>query len=130
MNLKKENISHRETTFVDLHLCINDSKIQTSLYNKRNSYNFNVVRFPYKSSTIPSKMFLATINAEILRICPAASSVAQFISTSKAFIHEMLRQGADPLGVKKVLVKMINCRALQFEKYNTNNRNLIQQLLT
>ena len=56
--------------------------------------------------------------------------MAQFIRTSKAFLHRMLRQGADPLGVKKVLVKMINRHAIQFEKYNTNNRDLIQQLLT
>ena len=42
----------------------------------------------------------------------------------------MLRQKADPLGVKEVLVKMINHHALQFEKYNTNNRVLIQELLT
>ena len=51
--LKKENTSHTETTFLDLHLCINAGQIQTSLYDKRNSYNFNVVRFPFKSSTIP-----------------------------------------------------------------------------
>ena len=38
----------------------------------------------------------------------------------------MLRQWADPLGVKKVSVNMINRHALQFEKYNTNNRDLIQ----
>ena len=42
----------------------------------------------------------------------------------------MLRQGGDPLGVKKILVKMINHHALQFEKCNTNNRDLIQELLT
>ena len=42
----------------------------------------------------------------------------------------MLRQGVDPLGVKKVLVKTITRHALQFEKYNTNNRDLIQELLT
>ena len=75
-------------------------------------------------------MFFATISVEILRICRATSSVAQFIMTSKVFLHQMLRQGADPLGVKKVLVKMINRHALQFEKYNANNRDLIQQLLT
>ena len=66
--LKKENTSHTETNFLDFHLCINDGQIQTSLYDKRNSYNFDVVRFPYKCSTIPSKMFSATISAEILRI--------------------------------------------------------------
>ena len=128
--LKKENTSHTETTFLDLHLCINEGQIQTSLYDKRNSYNFNVVRFPYKSSTIPSKMFFATISAEILRICRATSSVVQFIKTSKVFLHRMLRQGPDSSRAKKVLVKMINRHALQFEKYNTNNRDLIQQLLT
>ena len=75
-------------------------------------------------------MFFTTISAEILRICQATCSMVQFIKTSKVFLHRMLRQRADPLGVKKVLVKMINRHALQFEKYNTNNRDLIQQLLT
>ena len=88
------------------------------------------MRFPYKSSTIPSKMFFPTNSAKILRTCRATSSVAQFIKTSKVFLHRISRQGADPLGVKKVLVKMINHHTLQFEKYNTNNRDLIQQLLT
>ena len=41
----------------------------------------------------------------------------------------MLRQEADPLGVKKVLVNIINRHVLQFDKYNINNRDLIQQHL-
>ena len=127
--LQKENTSHTETTFLDLHLCINKGQIQTSLHDKRNSCNFNVVRFPYKSSTIPAKKFFASISAEILQICRATSSVVQFIKKSKVSLCRMLRQGADPLGIKKVLVKMINRHALHFEKYNTNNRDLIQQLL-
>ena len=68
-------------------------------------------------------MLFATISAEILRICRATSSVVQFIETSKVFLHRMLRQGADHVGVKKVLVKMINRHVLQFEKYNTHNRD-------
>ena len=128
--MKKENISHTDTTFVDLNLCINEAQIQTSLSDKRNSYNFNVVRFPYKCSTVPSEMFFATISAEILQISPATSSVAQFIRTSKAFLHRMLSQGADPLGVKNVLVKLISRHALQFEKYNTKNKHLSQRHLT
>ena len=87
------------------------------------------MRFPNKSSTVPLKMFFPTTGAEILRICLATSSVVQFIKTSKVLLHRMLRQGPDPSGVKKVLV-MINRHVLQFEKYNTNNRDLIQQLLT
>ena len=128
LKFEKYNTNNRDLI---QQLCINEGQIQTSLYDKRNSYNFNVVRFLYKSSTIPSKMFFAIISAEILRICRATSSVVQFIKTSKVFLHRMLRQGADHIGVKKVLVKMINRRhVLKFEKYNTNNRDLIRQLLT
>ena len=64
--LKNKKTSHKEATFLDLHLCINKGQIQTSLHDKRNSCNFNVVRFPYKSSTIPAKKFFASISAEIL----------------------------------------------------------------
>ena len=42
----------------------------------------------------------------------------------------MLRQQADQLGVKKVLFKTINHHVLKFEKYNSNNRDLVQQILT
>ena len=64
--LKKKNTSRVETFFLELLLCTNEGQIQTSLYDKKNSYNFNVVRFSYKSNTIPSKMFFTTIKAEIL----------------------------------------------------------------
>ena len=66
---------------------MNEGQIQTFLYDKRNSYNFNILRFPYKSITIPSKMFYSNTSAELLRICQATSSVTQFIKTSKVFLH-------------------------------------------
>ena len=74
-------------------------------------------------------MFFATISAEVLPICRATSSVVQFIRTSKALLHQMLKQGEDFLDVKNILAKMINCHAHQFEKYNANNRDINQQLL-
>ena len=98
--LKKENTLHTETTLLDLHLCINEGQIQTSLYDKRNSYNFNVMRIPYKSSITPSKMFFATISAQILRIRRATSSVVLFNQTSQVFLHRMLRQGQILLALK------------------------------
>ena len=69
------------------------------------------------------KCFFATISAEIFQICQATSSAVQFIKILKVFLHQMLRQGTEPLGFKMVLVKLIDCKLLQFEKYNTNNRS-------
>ena len=58
-----------------------------------NSYNTNVVRFPYKSSTISLKKFFATISAEKLQICQTTSSVVKFIKTSKVFYMECWGKG-------------------------------------
>ena len=110
--LKKGNTLHTDITFLDLHLFINEGQIETSLYDKRNSYNVNVVRFAYKGSTTPSEIIFATVSAVIFRICWATSSVVQFIKTSKVFLHQMLKQGADLLGIEKVLVKMMNHHVL------------------
>lgn len=62
-----------------------------SFYDKRNVNNLNIVGFPYKSSTIPLKMFFAINTAE----------------ARKVFLHQMLSQGAYPLDVKKILVKKL-----------------------
>ena len=102
--MKKENTSYTEPAFLGLHLYINEFQIQTSLYDERKSCNFNVIRFSYKSSTV----FFATISAEILPICRATCPAVQFIKTSMVFLNRTLRQRVDPLGVKKVLVKMCN----------------------
>ena len=50
--------------FLYIYMHVSIYQIQTSLHDKRTSYNFNVVRFPYKSSTVPSKMLFATISVE------------------------------------------------------------------
>ena len=50
--------------------------------------------------------------------------------TSKVFLSQKFRQVTDLLGVKKVLIKMINRHILQFENYSTNNKGLIQEPLT
>ena len=127
--LKKENTSCTEATFLDLHLSISDGQITTTLYDKRDAFNFHIVRFPYKDSTIPSKMFFSTISAEVLRICRANTSKESFIKSSKTLIQRMLKQGADPLGIKRVLTKMINRHATDFMKFNTSNHQLIERLI-
>ena len=120
--LKRKTL-YTETTFLDLHLCINEGQIQTPLYDKKNSYNINL-RFPYKSSTIQSKMFFETISEEILRICRATSSVLQIMKTSKVFLHRMMRKGTDPLGVKRYFFAIINfCGKNYCETYFCNFGN-------
>ena len=90
--IEKENNHEKEATFLDLPINIDTrGKINTKLYDKINSYNFFIVRFPHKSSNLQNKMFYSTISAETLRICRATTDFNEFILTSKLLIQWMLR---------------------------------------
>ena len=63
-------------------------------------------------------MFYSTISAEVLRICRATSNYSFFLDSVKKLISRISKQGADTLGIKKVVTKMM-CRHWQpFEKFD------------
>ena len=117
LTLKKENIIDTEGTFYDLDIVVKDGIFDHKLYDKRDAFNFSIVRFPYKESNIPAKMFHSTIGAEILRICRATSSYTSFIQCCKPFILRMTKQGASKRSIQYVINKFINRHQDAFVKF-------------
>lgn len=117
MELKVENEDSFSASFLDLALAINEGVIDTKLFDKRDAFNFSVVRMPYKCSNIPCKMFYSTIGAEILRICRATSHYNFFLLSARNLIDRMRKQGADTQGIQRVITKMIGRHLKPFEKY-------------
>ena len=118
MVLKVENQISTEATYLDLDLEIKDRIFNSRLYDKRNTFNFSVVRMPYKCSNMPYKMFYSTISAEVLRICRATSSYLFFMESVHKLILRMRKQGADTIGINKTLTKMMHRHWEQFEKFS------------
>ena len=104
MILKRENDNDKTASYLDMGLAVTENKITSKLYDKRNAFNFSVVRLPYKCSNIPSKMFYA----EVLRIARATSEYIFFIQSVHNLLKRMIKQGADVAGINKALRKMIN----------------------
>ena len=80
-----------------------EGQFYSKLCDKKDGFNFSIVRLPYKYSNIPSKMFYSTISAEILRICRATSSYNDFLSSVYSCIK---KQGAEVNNVIKALSKI------------------------
>ena len=127
--LKKENVNNDSASFLDFQLSIVNRNISTQLFDKRNSYTFKIVRLPYKSSTLPSKMFFSTISAEVLRIGRATSNLPTFIETAKSLMTRMKRQGADVLGIMNSIKKMFHRHQEEFIKYSTDIESITVRLL-
>ena len=138
LQLNKENDSDNHATFLDLDITITDNKFVTKLYDKRDSYNFDIVRLPYKNSNMPSKMFYATIGAELIRICRATSGYNEFIISTKSLLNrmrnqgslnKMKNQGSSIHCVKRVLMNTMNRHWKTFSKYNLSITDIINNLL-
>ena len=91
--------------------------VSLCIIDKRDAFNFSVVRMPYKCSNIPCKMFYSTIGAEILRICRATSHYNFFLISARSLISRMRKQGADTQGIQRVIAKMIGRHLKPFDKY-------------
>jgi hypothetical protein len=117
MELKVENENNFSASFLDLALAVSEGVVDTKLFDKRDAFDFSVVRMPYKCSNIPCKMFYSTIGAEILRICRATSHYNFFLISARSLISRMRKQGADTQGIQRVIAKMIGRHLKPFEKY-------------
>ena len=126
--LKKENETDSRATFLDMEINIIDNKYIYNLYDKRDSYPFFIVRFPYKCSNIPSKIFHSTIGAETLRICRASSTLPAFLKSTKPFYSRMVNQGARDNSIKHVLNKFFNRHKQDFSKFEYNLQDIMKSL--
>ena len=124
MELKVENEDNLSASFLDLALAVQEGIINTKLFDKRDAFNFSVVRMPFKCSNIPNKMFYSTIGAEVLRICRTTSHYKFFLVSARNLITRMRNQGADTQGIQRVLSKMLNRHWKPFEKFGVSSEQI------
>ena len=108
LELSKENTNEHEATFLDLRITIKENKFDVSLFDKRNDFNFDIVRMPFKSSNIPSNMFYNTISAECLRIARTCNKQINFARCITPLLLRMLKQGAIKSRIISTLRKSYN----------------------
>ena len=58
MELKVENENNDSVSYLDLAIELNGGIAETKLFDKSETFNFSVVRMPYKHSNIPQKIFM------------------------------------------------------------------------
>ena len=121
LQLKKENKTSKEGSFLDLQLTVGeDREMKTKLYDKRDGFNFDIVRMPFLESCIPERIFYATIMSEILRIARATTCRDAFKTTVEALLARMKKQGSIRERLRAQMQKMMRKHVGVFQKYGDN----------
>ena len=80
LKIRNTTESNTSASYLDLLLSIGrDGQLQTSLYDKRDDFNFNITNFTFLSSNIPSSPAYGFFISQLIRYARACSSYGCFI---------------------------------------------------
>ena len=94
LEIKDTTESNTSASYLDLLLSIGrDGQLRTSLYDKRNDFNFHITNFPFLSSNIPSSPAYGVFISQLIRYARACSSYECFILRAMRLSNKLLGQG-------------------------------------
>ena len=94
--------SHGERPWLETHITLcsicqhlsigRDGQLYTSLYDKRDDFNFHITNFPFLSSNIPSSPAYGVFISQLIRYVRASSSYECFILRAVRLSNKLLGQ--------------------------------------
>ena len=70
-----------------------DGQLHTSIYDKRDDFNFHITNYPFLSSNIPTSPAYGVFISQLLRYARACSSYGCFILRAARLSNKLLEQG-------------------------------------
>ena len=94
LEIKDTTESTTSASYLDLILSIGrDGQLHTSIYDKRDDFNFHITNFPFLSSNIPSSPAYGFFISQLIRYARACSSYECFILRARRLSSKLLKQG-------------------------------------
>ena len=73
LQLNKTNTSDNEAAFLDLHLSISNDIGSTTIYDKRDNFDFEIVNFPFLDGDVPRSTSYGVYISQIIRFARESS---------------------------------------------------------
>ena len=94
LEIKDTTESTTSASYLDLLLSIGrNGQLHTSIYDKRDDFNFHITNFPFLSSNIPSSPAYGVFISQLIRYSRACSSYECFILRARRLSSKLLKQG-------------------------------------
>ena len=76
-----------------MHLSISDDIVSTTIYDKRDDFDSEIVNFPYLGCDVPRSTSYGDYISQLIRFARASSRVADFNTCNKLLTQKLLKQG-------------------------------------
>ena len=130
LEIKDTAESNTSASYLDLLLSIeNDGLLRTSLYDKRDDFNFPITNVPFLSSNIPSSPAYGVFISQLIRYARAWSSYECFILRATRLSSKLLRQGYVMERLKSSLRKFYGRYWDLIKHYEVSLPQMLQDIL-
>lgn len=126
LELNKANFVDTNASFLDLNISIINGKIKTSIYDKRDDFNFQIVNFPHLSGNIPKSPSYGVYISQLIRFCRCCSEVEDFHKRNLNMTNKLLKQGYRYHKLRRAFSKFYNNYNSQLFKYNCTLKSFLK----
>ena len=93
LEIKETTETAAFSSYWDCYLYIDNGKLTTRLYDKRDDFNFPIVNFPFLSSNIPSAPAYGIYVSQLIHYARTCSNYQDFLEWGKVLTTKLLSQG-------------------------------------
>ena len=131
LEIKDTTESTTSASYLDLLLSIGrDGQLHTSIYDKRDDFNFHITNFPFLSSNIPSSPAYGVFISQLIRYARASSSYECFILRARRLSSKLLKQGYLVERLKSSFRKFYGRYGDLVEQYGVTLSRMLNDILT
>ena len=89
----KETTEKSGLVYLDVGTSVRNGQYNTTVYDKRDSFNFKIVNFPFMSSNIPSGPAYGIYISQLVTIGRICSTYEEFVKCNRLITTRLIRQG-------------------------------------
>ena len=91
--LKKTTESNNLCSYLDVGISIVNGHFNTTVYDKRDDFNFRIVNFPFLSSNIPAGPSYGIYISQLVRIGRICNTYDEFVKRHLMITSRLIKQG-------------------------------------
>ena len=130
LEIKDKTESNISTSYLDLLPSIGrDGQLHTSIYDKRDDFNFHITNFPFLSSNIPTLPAYGVFISQLIRYARACSSYGCFILRATRLSNTLLEQGYVKERLKSSLWKFNGRYGDLIKQYEVSLSQMLNDIL-
>ena len=130
LQLNKANTSDTEAAFLDLHLSISNDMVSTTIYEKREDFDFEIVNFPFLDGDVPRSTSYGVYISQRIRFARTSSYITDLITRNKLLTQKLLKQGYPYHKLRKTFSKFYRRYYDLISKFQVGLKSLLRQGLS